>query len=366
MQLLLKVRLLCLLPLVVILAACNSGNTAVSQSGILYTPFNCPGSDNVSFPGISGIRQVTDSSDVYITGVYVKNGSTHAFVYQGPVLGGGVCNKFNYPSTPGVIDVTSTSLYGPDNDSLGHVTVVGSYTTSESGPVRQFGLLYQGNSDGSATSGYKTLDPQPLESVAVKNTIAHSTMGGLVVGAYDTSATNGKAFIYDINIESYESIVIGKISTTAYGIWWNGGESYTIAGGYSDVNESGIDIGYLVDYNKSTHQFTNLESYVYNDLSPSQVSVTHFEGITTDNKGGYNLAADWQYAESSSVTPSFVNVSRKPGGGFGTATWINFFYPGSSVTSANTVYLNNVLGLFTQSGVSGDFGYVATIPFNPS
>ena len=353
--------------IIILLAAltgCNSGSSATSSTpGIGYTLFNCPGSTNVSFPGVSGVRQVNGSSNVYITGDYVQHGSPHAFLYQGPVLGGGVCNEFNYPTTPGVIDVTSTSLYGPDNNGSGNVVVVGSYTTSEGGAAQQFGLLYQGASDGSTLEGYSTLNPQPIESTEiVLNTLGHSTMGGVVVGNYDTNVTNGKAFIYNITTQLYQPLKIGLISTTAYGIWYNGGTSYTITGGYSDVNESGIDVGYLIDYNSQTGGFSNYESIIYRQFSESQV-LTHVEGITTDGSSGFYLSADWSYIGGQTL-PVFVHIPRLVGGAYATPTWNDFLYPGSSVTSANTVYQNNVLGLFQESGVSGDFGYVATIPFN--
>ena len=58
--------------IIILLAAltgCNSGSSATSSTpGIGYTLFNCPGSTNVSFPGVSGVRQVNGSSNVYITG----------------------------------------------------------------------------------------------------------------------------------------------------------------------------------------------------------------------------------------------------------------------------------------------------------
>jgi hypothetical protein len=347
------------------LSGCNSGSTTPSKANITYTAFNCPGSDNVYFPGISGIRQVNNSSDVYITGDYLQYGSPHAFLYKGPVLGGGVCNIFNYPSTPGVIDVTTTSLYGPDNyTGTGNVSVVGSYTTSQGGTEEQFGLLYQGASDGSTISGYTTLNPQPIESnSSVINTLGHSNMNGLVVGDYDTIAVTGKAFIYDTDTESYTELRVGLASTTAYGIWYNGGSSYTITGGYSNVNESGIDVGYLIDYDRVTHTTSNFESINYNQL-PASVVGTHVEGITTDGACGYNLSADWQYL-GEAANPVFVHVPRSCSSGiYGTPIWINFRYPGSSFNSANTVYQNNVLGLFQESGVNGSFGYVATIPMN--
>ncbi len=363
------------LPLIsLILISCNSGggsNTPTSSSTpVSYSAFNCPGTNNVSFPGVSGVRGIEGSSNntVYITGVYVQYGSPHAFLYQGPVLGGGVCNQFNFPSDVNAgRTVTSTSLYGPDNNGVGNVIVVGSYTTLESGPITQQGLLYQGAADGSTILGYKTLDPSILSpGEAVINTIGHSTMGGIVVGNYDTALLEGIAFIYNINTQQYYPLVKPEdsASLTAYGIWYNGGTSYTIAGGYSVVDQGGVDAGFITDWDSSTQKLSNFTTLNYNN-SPLNLVGTHFEGITTDDAGGYNLAADWQYNGQAGSFPSFAHISRNSAGGFteSSTQWTSFaYYPGASWTSANTVYKNYVLGLFQMGTPTMDYGYVATIP----
>ncbi|MDD3266416.1 MAG: hypothetical protein PHC75_04460 [Burkholderiales bacterium] len=351
------------------LSSCNSGGSSPNNS-VSYARFQCPGTNNVSFPGVSGVREVeSNSSHVYVTGVYVQYGGNHSFLYQGPVTGGGVCYKFNFPS--GVNrTVTSTSLYGPDNNGYGNVVVVGSYTTLESGPIAQQGLLYLGKADGSTISGYKTLYPQSLVTnvgESIINTLGHSSMGGIVVGNYDTSLVTGKAFIYNIQADTYYELKKpgGSASLTAYGIWYNGGTSYTIAGGYSDVADSGINTGFITDWDSTNPTVvTNFTSLSYNNMSPSVIG-THFEGITGDGTGrGYNLAADWNYP-SQSTMPAFGHISRNPDGSFGTASWIGFnYYPGSTWTSANTIYKNYILGLFEAGTPTMDYGYVATIPFN--
>lgn len=183
-------------------------------------------------------------------------------------------------------------------------------------------------------------------------------MGGLVVGNYDTDLATGKAFIYNIAENSYVEIVkSGAVSVTAYGIWYNGGSTYTIAGGYSDVNEGGVDTAYLVDYDSNTQSFTNWTSFTYNN-QPSVI--THFEGITTDNNGGYNLVADALSGED--VVASFVHVPRNSSNTFGAATWTPYAYPGAVLTSANTVYLNYALGIYELTNGGPANGYVTTIP----
>ncbi|MCC2624579.1 MAG: hypothetical protein K0R14_452 [Burkholderiales bacterium] len=347
-----------------ILAGCSSGNSSGTTPPVTqYTAFSCPGTVNVSFPGISGIRGITNSTNVYITGVYVQYGANQAFLYQGPVLGGGTCTAFNYPTATGRT-VTATALYGPDNGTVsGNVVLVGSYTTVESGPISQQGLLYQGASDGSTTNGWMTLNPSSLARDSIINTIGHSTMGGLVVGNFDTISTTGRSFIYNINTGVYTEFTIpgSSASVTLYGIWYNGGTSYTLTGGYSAVSQGGIDLGFLADWDSSTQTITNFVSLNYNNLSPTQAG-THFEGITTDGNGGYNLSGDWQ-VPGGTANPVFVHVIRNANGSFGNATWTNFSYPKATATSANTVYQNYVLGLY-QLGTTLDYGYVATIVSN--
>ena len=81
--------------------------------------------------------------------------------------------------------------------------------------------------------------------------------------------------------------------------------------------------------------------------------------------GGFNLATI-SLAEKSSMT--FVRVTGRPRA-FGQATW----YPidvaasrlcsphGCSMVTANTVYQNQVMGLYLRSGVPRT--YLATVPY---
>src|SRR6185436_5138971 len=99
--------------------------------------------------------------------------------------------------------------------------------------TKAFGCLYEGLLDG---SGIWT-QILPTSDKPVINTICHSTMHNLIVGNYDTILIAGKAFIYDIEKHTYYDIIKpGAQSITAYGIWYNGGESYTICGGYTELN----------------------------------------------------------------------------------------------------------------------------------
>ncbi len=78
---------------------------------------------------------------------------------------------------------------------MGNITAVGCYTTLESG-AKQIGLLYQGTVAGVGT--WTTLTPPEDLFPSVENTIAHSTMGGLVVG--NTTNNSGSSKIFQVMV----------------------------------------------------------------------------------------------------------------------------------------------------------------------
>jgi hypothetical protein len=50
----------------------------------------------------------------------------------------------------------------------------------------------------------------------------------------------------------------------------------------------------------------------------------------------------------------------------GNSTWIDYSFPGSTLTSANSIYGNEVIGIYLD-GNGGTHGYVLTLPgiYNP-
>jgi hypothetical protein len=186
-------------------------------------------------------------------------------------------------------------------------------------------------------------------------------MGGLVVGNFDTNLLTGRAFIYDIHNNSWmELMKPGAVSITAYGIWHNGGTHYTIAGGYSDGNPMGIDHGYLVNWDSATQTSSNWTSYDFENRNIG-VAISHFDGITGDNHGGFYLTGDWLSVVRRQAGAFFAHVRRMPNGEFGEARWAAIAYPSSNATSGNTVFENNVLGVYTVNGSSVINGYVAVV-----
>ncbi len=361
MQILKRLILLSLTVLPFSLMSCNSGSSS-STPTIQYQTLNYTGSLPAGgSTGLTGIRGVRGSSDVYITGSYYAESMNNGTLYKGPISGGGTYYVYNYPSS---LESTTSgvNVYSAENGEGGNVLLVGTYTVSQLGGFHNFGFLYNGPvTESQSADDWQTLViPDSLaNNESVNNTIPHSIMGNLVVGNYETPSTAGNAFIYNIVTESYIAFSYPGNDvryTSAYGVWFNGGESYTIVGGYSHESDGSISYGFIVDYNESTNAFDNWESYTYNN---EPAAITHFEGITSDGAGGYNLAGSG--LESASEA-SFVHVGRTSSGGFGAAVWTNVSYPGSSTTTSDTVYQNYLLGVYEMPNVSGLNGYVATIP----
>jgi hypothetical protein len=326
----------------------------ISFAQVNYSTFNDPGTSST---GLSGVRSA-GGEDLYITGSCPcgSEGEFQGLLYKGPLSGGGLSGQWwvlNFPSSTGVT-VTSTVLYGPDNLPPDNVRFVGSYTTMQTGVYNQ-GLLYDGPPDGSGT--WQTLD---FPEGDVLNTIPHSTMGGLIVGNFDTPVAIGRAFVYDIDAGSWEELIKpGLVSSiTAYGIWYNGGTSYTIAGGYSGVNFSGLDQhGYLVNWDSSTRTALDWTSYDFENGHMDAI-ISHFNGITGDKHDGFYLTGDWVGVATGGAF--LAHVRRTPGQIFSKAHWTPITYPNADFTSGDTVFENNVLGIYTN-GTPTTNGFVATV-----
>ena len=336
---------------ILLLAGCGGGsNDQSSAASISYATLNPPGTLPTSYVGVTGIRGVDNSTDVYITGSLTSNEVVTDQLYMGPILGGGTYYTMNYPSSPNAT-VTTTTSYSVDNLSHGLVSVTGTYKTVQNDNLQ--GYLYQGPVINNPTTGWRALNFS-----GAQKTNPHSVMGDLVVGGYYTPGdTLVKAFIYQISTGSFTRLKVfdDDISTTAYGVWWNGGSSYTIVGGFAKLGTLGK--GYILDYDTSTGAKTNITIYSYNNSSTLD---THFEGITLDETGGFNLAATG--LDSSGSAAAFLQVKRLLTGGYTVdPKWITVKYPNSTTTTSDTVYKNYLLGIYSP-GPAVLNGYVATIP----
>jgi trimeric autotransporter adhesin len=313
-----------------------------------------------------GIRGADTDGEFLIVGTSDDNG----LLYEGTLDGNsGTSYSVNYPGA------VATSVYGPDNLGSGNLRLVGSYRNAVTMPVEVHGFLFEGTTADLGTPGnYLSIDYPGAQFNYI-----HSTMGGLAVGNYDSQPDHGThglplgpghAYIYDVNSDTFLTDIVfpGALSNTAYGIWHNVATSYTIVGGYSldaannfDDQNQPIGSGYMVDYDTATNQFTNWKSFEY----PNGVNfVTHFEGISSVEKGVYTLNADSVQAGSGDpVQGSWVTVRRNTDGSFGDAVWVDLNYegldPSTNITSSNSVYGYNVVGIV--AGGSPTFSYQATI-----
>lgn len=356
-----------------LLAACNSGTSSPSQAAasISYATFNNsaqqPGDDS----GITGVRGVAGSNNVYITGDFAVNNYSHGSLYVGPISGGGTYYNYDFPNSIAGTTVSANNVYSADNYISNNIELVGTY---DIGGESALGYIYRGpiENNYTTTTGnemyWQTLNAQTLDPTA-KNTYPHSVMGNLVVGNYDNLITSGNAFIYNINNTSphqWKQLVLPGTprTTTLYGVWYNGGTSYTLVGGLSDeainVPESQLQLSkaFIIDYDSVTESTSNFATFTYQN-QPSVV--THFEGITTDGGSGYNLSAMW-LSQSGALGAAFANITRNADNSFALPTWINVEYPNAKMTTGDTVYQNYVLGVYSLANESGVNSFVATIP----
>jgi hypothetical protein len=274
---------------------------------------------NYSVTGVRG-TDVTDDGDVLLTGSYQDAGTTQGMLYEGPLS---PTNPAGYsyltPTFPGETETTSV-FYGPNTAAFnpglgaGNIAVVGSYQYSQS-TVLNHGFLYVGPFTGGGTWTQIDVPSSSVGGATVEDTIPHSTMGNLVVGDYDLQGdpNSGNAFIYDMANESWTIFDFGNSTssdTTAYGIWQDSTNIYTIAGG-TGVGP-GINNAFLVNFNSSTDTFSpDLSYFSYNGTAGL---VTHFEGIT-GVPGGFNLIA------TTDNGAAFATVTMNLDGSFGNATW---------------------------------------------
>jgi hypothetical protein len=340
---------------------------------------------------VTGVRGTTNGRVILTGGQAIGTGTDNVpFLYQGTLAGaGGAAVSVRTAPFAGV---TSATFYGPDTHSFnpgaipsGQVRAVGAYVSSSApaGVLNQ-GLIYLGPvrgpggswksidvpADGSHTTGHARACPRGRKNCFVMDTIAHSTMGNLVVGNYDLHPSvpggviSANAFIYNMTTRRWTLLRLGgsmSDQTTLYGIWQDGGSTsrkYTLAGG---TRASGRKRAFLMNYNERTGAFGKPRYYSYDNRPALD---THFEGITAV-AGGFNLVA---LSTNQGPSMAFVPFSSRTGF-LGRATW----YPvnvtasalcsaGCSTTTGNTVYKNNVMGLYAlkSGGLPGT--YLATVP----
>jgi hypothetical protein len=305
--------------------------------------------------GWQGIKSGSTPGQYVIVGTSNSNG----LLYEGPISGvGGTSFTVNVPGA------TSSSIYGSNTLPDGTLQLVGSYKNGD-GTVH--GVLFQGTTaDFSNPADYTTIDYP-----GATYTYVHSTMGGLAVGNADGPEGNapigtGHSFLYNIATGTLSDIVYpGAAVTTSYGIWYNGGTSYTIVGGYSNPGEpgNGLTHGYMVDYDRATGQFTHWTSFDAPSGGLNQNIVTHFEGISSSEKGVYTLGATSLQTDTGAAVAEWVSVRRNTDGTFGTPHWVTLNVPTGGAkaffTSNDSVAGNASVGIVITD--QGEFSYQAYV-----
>jgi len=341
---------------------------------------------------VTGVRGTTDGN-VILTGSHATGTkeNTLPFLYQGPLTSAAKEVSTLTPTFPGFQTGTfygpDTSTYNPNAIPAGQVRAVGSYRTQPKNGVLNHGMIYLGPVSGGGTwttidvpaDGRNTVDgvracPSDQPGCMVMDTIAHSTMGNLVVGNYDLNpghGVSGNAFIYNMSTHQWTLLQLGgslSSGTTLYGIWQNGGPgspSYTLAGGSLAHGSSphGNQRAFLMNYNEQTGAFGKPRFYNYGNTPQL---FTHFDGITAVS-GGFHLATI-SSAQKSSM--AFIPATRGDWPSFGRATW----YPidvaasplcspdGISPVTANTVFQNQVMGLYVYDSAPGTYLATVTTP----
>jgi len=404
-------------------------SSAVEASSLGFTPdfvspFLYTGSGNYAVWGLQGIKgdflisqQPVDArpSTFIVTGTSSVNG----VVYQGPINHGFTstcpptstsstttttppCTTSSPPPSAGsgtgtwtVLNVpgaASTSIYGPEVLGNNTYNLVGTFTCPPSGSTSTTAAPSQ-CSTGANTysffySGPITTNPSMGNFIQVQArqypslkladaTILHSVSGGLAVGNYNSiNGPMGNAFVFDPVTGKQTNLVFpdAEKSYSVYGIWYNGGTSYTVAGGVSGGlidKKSGqpVTLGYLMDYDRASGQSSNYQAYQYKPVGAAKRYfnhdgvITHFEGIWSNGQGLYKLPASIT-SFTGGVSAAFVaQVVRRPNGKFSTsANWKQITLPGSSFMTNDSLFGDTSIGIVSyppsagnQSSVSSNF-----------
>jgi hypothetical protein len=338
---------------------------------------------------VTGVRGASRGNVILTGSAATGNGAaTLPFLFRGRLraAAGAAVSTL----TPAFRGLTSATFYGPDTHRfnpraipVGQVRAVGSYQSSAAPRgVINLGMIYRGPvrgrsgswtsisvpAHGARTTGHLRACPRRRPRCIVMDTIPHSTMGDLVVGDYDLNPSvrggviSANAFIYNMSRRQWTLLRLGgsqSSQTTLYGIWQDGGPRsaiYTLAGG---SRASGAKRAFLMNYNERTRKFGRPRYFSYGNRP---TLATHFEGITAV-PGGFHVVA---ISSAQQAAMAFI-PARARRGLFGRARWFPAKVAASSlcpggcgIVTGNTVYRNNIMGLYIPTGTTGLHTYLAT------
>ena len=306
------------------------------------------------------------------------------------IISGGVTTYYylNFPIT----NVSTTSLYGPNyNQSTQLYSFAGCYTLNDTkGNVGFYFIgtitdLTNNNSDcfykiATLKYAYHTFGHSIMNGLLIYNTNKKKTIFTIITGL-------AKAYLYNTTTNaSIEIKYPGSITTTAYGMWYNG-SSYVIVGGFTTninyefkqigtyINSKGkngyvklVAAGFIVNcsYNiqTSSFEFSNWTQITYpnmnkGNIKESNVLLTHIQGISINNNWSsenvYSLAA--ASIAKKNVINSIIFVKMLPNnGGFNVLKWVDIsnldIFKQFNIANTNKLY--PIITSISNSTVTGN------------
>jgi hypothetical protein len=319
-----------------------------------------------------GIRKLTDTNLINVGTTNPNPQTGQGFIYIGNIQ----CNSGDsyYLSVP---NYKYTSIYGPDyDDDTGLFTFVGSCSNNSNNNSnnKTDGFIYKGTLNNLNKKKYYSF---PSVNKKYDTTFIHSNMNGYLVG--NTGNVNKqkiRSFIYNINdLNNYTRIKFpGSLTTTTYGIWYNGGTSYTITGGYSMKTSISIDKlyknglptvypfenGFIADFDSFTKKFSNWTTIDYKKIGFSIEHPLHIEGISglNNNPNTYSLSA--QVLIDAKPQGYYLSIIRNKNT-FDIINGVNIKYS-DGITTANSVVDNKIVGININKNKT--ISYQSEIIFN--
>ena len=295
-----------------------------------------------------GMASYPDSNNPLI--ISGTTSSRQGVIYIGNISTNSPTGKFYIFSVPGA---QNTSAYGPRYDpSTGYFTIVGSYSNPDNKKI--YGFMFRGTLSDFTNPNNYILQMNYTTMTPYTETFSHSTYGNFVVGnSANVQYLTTDSWIYNITDKTYTQYVFPSdktFTTTLYGIVQNANGTYTLAGGYSTVNNNKqeLEYGFIVDMDSNCN-FSNETSIQY-----AKGILTHFEGIsTTSDADTYTLAGD-----SFSIQDLKIGFAMKVVRDSSTGTFvvkdtvkINYDDKTTGKTTSNSIFENNVVGLFLSNPV---------------
>jgi hypothetical protein len=329
---------------------------------------------NPSYGAVSawqGIRTMETDNTYLICGTTAPNPNAgYGLIFQGNIsCTNGHTYYLNVPNSQ------SSSVYGPNYDvNTGLYGFVGSYMNPSDKNI--YGFYYNGylnNNELINEENYK----YPSVNKKYDVTFVHSTMGEIMVGNCGNTESSDSAvensilsFCYlttymPYNVDNYVEIKFpNSVSTTTYGVWYNGNNKYTFVGGYSlnknmkinDVYKNGVakpfGKGFVCTFDASTQNFSNWTTL--DGLPNNNTLETHIEGISKMSNGSdiYTLSLDSINTDLKTKNSYYTTMTMDKNGDYiVNKNYIPIEYPGNNnekinYTSSNSVADNNLIGLY--------------------